>query len=279
MFQVSFRHMPTIRDYAEAKRQWEIRPRWRSGDPEEAQLGSPNQKQLLLHPVPDGGIAARLYQLDVLTWYPDGRVRIWAYSSSATQGFVRNLMPDVRVHFTGRGYSVATIDRKRDEWVFRHMFNGEAWRLPDGTWDPMYCVSYDDYVANRQAMNAAYKAHGLPEFQTWFRAFRAMGGQRPEGYRARKGSRYLALLQEGIDGWQHLAWETTLDPAVWNRWGGHTMAVQQKASDRGLMKELHKQIWQATPGCITTHLVDEMVGWNAIRAWERRARQYAYYAD
>lgn len=276
MFQVSMRHVPTIRDFAEAERQWAARNPWRSGDPDEKMLGSRHQKNLKLHHVDDGGIAAKLYNLDVITWYPDGRTRFVGYGTTATQCLVREMVPGVLAHFTGRGYSIAQYDTKLGDYVFRGMLDGEMWRLPDGSWDPMHCVSYEDYRADRKAMNAAYKQFGLPAFIQWLTAFRAMGGKRPEGYVPAWGwSPCLSMLQDGIEGWQQIAWATTLDEETWRRWGSDMRARQQANTDRGMLQALRKQIWQQVPGCVVETHTEQLVGWDALRSWERRASQYA----
>src|SRR4051794_21814920 len=87
-------NLPTLSSYRTAEEYWaKVKP-WRGEGPDALRpLGSNRSRNFSIHKQPDGAIACILYRTDVVTYYPDGSIRLIPYATKTTNEFAREVLP------------------------------------------------------------------------------------------------------------------------------------------------------------------------------------------
>lgn len=132
----------------------------------------------------DGAIAFRLYQTDVVVWFPDDSVEVDNYGTPTTSGFAKRFLPDgIHLHFpsnrngvTGESNTISFrtyLDRPDLTWEdLFHVCQGWVVRFvpQDGVHRPDPDTCYNITLpmgVDRKALRDVAKKYHFREFESW----------------------------------------------------------------------------------------------------------------
>lgn len=227
-FSINTHDLPKIRDYAEAKRQWEKTEPWRGSTDEhdERPLAGRILRNKTIRLTNNGSIALRLHDTDVVIYHQDGSITLNAYESVSTDLFANCLLPNsVSVSFNNvHGYYVGLLSTE-DHKTYAHPhvnYNTSHWfRLRKDTitltriasdGDQNYYAAPEDqlrpivhFKPDRKKTAKAAKESGLADFKTWWKAVAALGvlkNDNPKSYLS--ADELLSALGRGPEGWAEI---------------------------------------------------------------------------
>lgn len=170
--QLSTCGVPCIENYEEALRFFEKKKPWRGGSENVRPVHRSRRRHMEMRKISDGSIVFRLYNTDVVTWYPCGDFSVTPYPSKTTDAFAHALLPSgIYPQFTHRLGTLLMIgDRlyKCDRVVHLSCRDG-VWRIVDGT------LPFTVPVLDKGAARKALHASGFADFLLWRKASTALG--------------------------------------------------------------------------------------------------------
>lgn len=222
--------MPNLGHYRYAETGYENTTPWKTDPDGPRPLAARTQKWATLRREGDA-IVAKMYDTDIVTYWPDGTMRLRLYPTVSTQAVVNELLrwTHTSVHcmtsldhgllqidqhiYTLRG-STVTLQMPFGPWAF-----DERPTLVDAARDtvPFQVKQLDRTVARRAA-----KDSGLNTFLTWRKAYRAISTEEVRGV---TWTPLLSMLADPTQ-WPALAWCN--------------------------VEHLRQALYRATPGAIVT---------------------------
>lgn len=231
--------------------------------------------------VPDTPVVAyacRLHNTDVVIFHRDGRITLDAsYQSMSTNAFARVLTPsglhmhndtviisgpgDEYAHY-GRWFKIShteNFSRVVVEPITDHAEAkacGQYWRIVSGTED------FTWGVVDRKRANAAYKAHGLPDFIAWARGLVAMNVVIPATPQYDPGKQLMTLADRSR--WTELLAYRPL----------HTTLAEHVET---IIDALRRRIVRLTEGCLVDQSCAYVAGYKEYALVKaRECRWYRY---
>ncbi len=205
--QIDMSSIPQLDDHTQALRHYDKVVPIR-GSSNIRPIGCRRKQHMRIHVLHDGSVACRLYSTDVVTYHPDDSITIRSWSSNSTNDFAYAILPSgIRPAFT-KEISSVNYYTAEGEWLYVNAsrpltferVNGGRWRVVGEEPEPYY-----HYKIDRKKMNAAVKASGLDQFETWLRAYVAVSGNTALPYASLGDHHALDYLGQGVDGYRTLA--------------------------------------------------------------------------
>lgn len=165
------RGLPMIDNHGTALRVWcEIKP-WRgqTGDHDERPLEDRRKRHVTIKILRDGSVACRLHSTDVVTFTPDGRLKVQPYASQSTDKFFNRLLRHSRFAASFTSSAISAIQQDGSTRIYRTsgagrlVFDTATGALLSET------LPWQSRTVNTSAAARVRKASQYAAFVTWLK--------------------------------------------------------------------------------------------------------------
>jgi hypothetical protein len=186
--------VPCLANYDKANAFFQRTKPWRGSSDDVRPVHPSRRRHMEMRRLPDGSIAFKLYDTDVVTWHPDNTLTIVPYPSRTTNMFAHALLPRGIYpqfdHALGACIETGSHLYSTPSSVRMHEVIEGAWRIVNGG------AQFEIPQLDKHAARAALKASRYNDFVTWRKAVIALHGQPEIDYFWPGAAMALAMLQD-----------------------------------------------------------------------------------